>query len=93
MSEDICLLLFIAPTTQSPIPALGASNWGAFNVSAHMHSAISLCKYIFREKSGGVLMPNVYHECLIEIGFLLLFFFPSRSIGLVFDKSFQNKCF
>lgn len=27
-SEDVCLLLFIAPTNQSPIPALGASNWG-----------------------------------------------------------------
>lgn len=35
---------------------------GAFNVSAHVHSAISLCKYICREQSGGVLMPNVYRD-------------------------------
>lgn len=35
--EDICL----PPTKQSPIPALGASNWGAFEVSAHVRSAIS----------------------------------------------------
>lgn len=27
-SQDACLLLFFAPTNQSPIPALGASNWG-----------------------------------------------------------------
>lgn len=63
---------FNAPTNQSTIPALGGSSWGAFNVSAHVRSAISLCKYTCREQTGGVFMPNVcLHRLRLDFCFSL----------------------